>query len=149
MLTGLDGEPWSQNSLPVLLDLSSRTRPYDIPFDKVRENLLNLDSDLADMVVKLNILIHQLNWWLRENTEGLVGYSTHSTSSHSQMLDGLQRTKKTNRAMAEYVFLLAQTSKEWRRQLFAGKKKLIIDWKPIDTKLQEIDHTFVEASRIL
>ncbi len=146
LLTGpSEGVSWTEESLPLLFDLSSRTRPYDIPFDKIRENLLNLDADLADMIVKLEIYVRSLNDWLTEDIEGSTSFSTQSKESYREMLNGLRLNKKVNTAIAEYVRLLAQASRNARRQLFAGKKKISFDWASVDKKLGEIDSMFLEV----
>jgi len=143
MLSGLsEGVPWTRETLPLLFGYSNRTKPFDIPFDEVRQNLLDLDVDIADMIMRLEIRIRQLNGFLTESTERFSDQS----KNHDEILRDLKAHKRVHIAFAEYVRLLAFASRTARKQLFDGRKKVVVDWSSIEAKYHEIDKLFLEGS---
>jgi hypothetical protein len=146
ILSGLsEGWSWTQATLPVLFGYSNRTKPFDIPFDKIRENILDLGFDLADMILKLEIRIRGLNGFLVEYCEL---YSQQSKIERREMLRNLEADKKVNAAIGEYVGLVASASKSARKQLFEKRKKIVVDWNSTDAKSHEVDRLLMEAARI-
>ncbi len=140
-----EGVSWTLTSLPFLFGYSNRTEPFDIPFDKIRENILDLEFDLADMMMLLEIRVRELNRFLMEDTEY---FSFQSKTDHAEMLKALENDKRVNMAIAEYIRLIATASRNARKQLFEGRKKIVIDWSSVDAKHQEVDKRFMEAAGI-
>jgi hypothetical protein len=157
LLTGpTEGVAWTEESLPLLFEESRRMKPYDIPFNKVHGNLLNLDRVLADVIIKLEIFVGYINEWLLDNTEGYSSFSSQSQMTKSQILKGIETNKKINRAISEFIGLLATESRAARWRLFAKKKKrfsfgerkrIIFDWSPIDKKYYEVNDLFLEPMK--
>jgi len=139
-----EGLEWDEEWIPLVIELSVRTAPFKIPFDKVRENLLDLDSNLAEMILNLDIRVNVINRLIDQSTRTYSPVPT-ATMAQEEMVANLQLTKKTNISIAECVRLLSTYSGNARKQLFAGKTKIVIDWSTVDRKLREIDRYLMES----
>ena len=141
------GVSWTRTkeTLPVLFEYSNRTKPFDIPFDKVRENLLELNVDIADMIMRLEIRVRQLNRFLVEWTEA---FSDQRKTNYGEILKDLDANQRLYGWMAEYVRLLAFTSRNARKQLFEGRRKIIVDWGSVEAKDDEMDKLYMESGGV-
>ena len=146
LLSGLsEGASWTQATLPVLFGYSDRTKPFDVPFDRVRDNILNLNLDLADMILVLELRVRQINGFLKEDTQF---FSNQSKTNHDEILRNLESNRRSNVAIAEYVGLVASMSKSVRKQLFENTKKIVVNWSSVEAKAREIDMIFLEEAGI-
>jgi hypothetical protein len=146
LLSGTDrGLSWTKETLPVLFGYSNRTIPYDIPFGKIRENILDLDYDLANLVLKFELRIQVINRML---TEATALYSSQSKTDYGEMLKDLEAEKNIYKAYSEFVRLLSFAASSVRKQLFEGKKRIIVDWTLADSKSNEIDKLLLKSAGI-
>jgi len=144
LLSGTEREvSWTKETLPLLFGYSNRTKPYDIPFDKVRENILNLDYDLANTVLKFELRVYEANRMLTDATQT---FSSQSRADRVEMLKDLDDHKSMYKAIAESVRLLSLAANNTRKQLFEGKRKIVVDWSLVDSKSLEIDKLLLKAA---
>lgn len=136
---------WTKQTLPLLFQWSERTKPYDIPFDKVRENILNLDYDLSNTVIRFELRIRDINLFL---TQLSTDFSYQSKTDHVEMLKDLDVHKTMYKAISENVHLLSTVASKARRQLFEGRKKVDVDWSSVDAKYNEIQKLLLESAGI-
>ena len=134
---------WTKETLPVLFGWSDHTKPYDIPFDKIRENILNLDYDLANTVIRFQLQIRDINFFVTEATRD---FSYQSKTDHGEMLKDLDAHRSMYKAISENVKLLSAVASNTRRQLFRGRKKVRVDWSSVDAKFNEIQKLLLEAA---
>jgi hypothetical protein len=114
-------------------------------FDKIRENLLDLDPDLADMILKVEMRVGLLNRTFIEEKAPLSNLPRNSKVGYEEVSANLRTNTNVNEAVSECVRLLADTSVKARRELFAGKGKLVVDWNPVDKKIREIDKLLMDT----
>ena len=146
LLSGTErGLSWRKETLPLLFGYSNRTKPYDVPFDKVRENILNLDYDLANAVLRFELRVYEANRMLTDATQT---FSSQSRVDRDEMLKDLEDHKNMYKEVAESVRLLARAANNTRKQLFEGKRKIVVDWSLVDAKSLEIDKLLLKAAGV-
>lgn len=99
---------------------------------RIRDNLLFLDSDLANDVS----FFDQLNRSINDSVESNLTIITKSSAE--SLSQWLQRNSDSFVCPAEFVQMLTNTSVQFRTALLKHKKKMGIDWVQILKKAQEI-----------
>ncbi len=139
---------WNENTLGVLLLLAKESGPLDTSFfdDKIRSNILNLDSSLAFNVLRFQRAIRELNWEYRK-TSRLVSKdsplfefesATASDKLKAETISGwLKKNSKSNEKISELGPLIAGLADQLKTSLITNTPSPI-DWDPIEKKRAEL-----------
>ncbi len=139
------GVSWTEESIPFLLELSDQAVPFNIPFDKIRENLLDLEPGLANTILRLDLRVDLLNRTIIQEKTTISSLARNSKTGYHDILSRLEVNKQINAALLESIKLLAQTGIKARQQLFAGNKKLVVDWSSVDKQFKEVEKRLAES----
>src|SRR2546428_7103874 len=130
---------WTEQSFPALFSLSKTTTEIDLSlFAKIRENVLKLDVELADAMVSYELWFRRINREVKGWTEILSeGYVNEGTVQRAAIIPYLRLNSKFFQKEMELMITLANVTVDLRAQLFAGKKKITVDWSPVEKKSKE------------
>jgi len=79
-------------------------------------------------------------------TDATQTFSSQSRADRVEMLKDLDDHKSMYKAIAESVRLLSLAANNTRKQLFEGKRKIVVDWSLVDSKSLEIDKLLLKAA---
>jgi hypothetical protein len=138
---GVEGE----ENLRSLFSISKTVSLVDISlFAKVRENLLNLEFELANAIVSLELYVRRINreakGWVELLSEG---YTEKGSTERAALVPYLKRNSKVFGKEVELIITLTNLIVTLRKQLFERRrlpnrrKKVEVDWAPVTKKSQE------------
>ncbi len=81
-------------------------------------------------------------------TDATQTFSSQSRVDRDEMLKDLEDHKNMYKEVAESVRLLARAANNTRKQLFEGKRKIVVDWSLVDAKSLEIDKLLLKAAGV-
>ncbi len=138
---------WSEETLPVAFSLSKNLRQIDTSlFDKVRENLLRFDVELANAILAFEIRVLQLNRVAKEVAGNIAEDSPMASGrwKPANVVNYLKLYSKYNSKQVEFANAIGELAAKLRDQLFAKTKKIIVDWTNVDRLTEEAQVALAE-----
>lgn len=125
---------WTESSIALVPILTKRMQSLDTSIydTRIRDNLLFLNSDLANDVSFFDQLVRLINDYLQSNLTIITNSGASGVSQYLQ-----QNSDRLVRAEG-FVKTLVDTSAQFRTALLSRKKKMGIDWLPLLKISQEI-----------
>lgn len=132
---------WKKEDFQFVAQIARRAKPFDVPFDKIRENLLDLDVDLADLILRLEYSVRFVNDVIAEKHSELSTLDNPETTpeTRAEQLATLNLQARINHAYHEYILTLASELRKVRDQLILGKKKMVVHWARVDEEFDRVN----------